>query len=268
MTITGEMIRTSSDGNGIVCREVFYEAGLRLAPHAHELPFFALSLDGSFTESVGSREFEYCPRGVVYHGAGEEHAVAVDRGTHVRAFVIEMRPDVVEKRYGVRLPASMFERQESPLASVLTSAYREFRHPDSVSWLAIQGQLMQLLVAVSRMPVDRDHPCWLGRVTELLRERFRSRLTLAEVASEVGVPAERVSMVFRRRFRRSLAEEQRRLRVEFACRLLLQPNVSLPEVALQSGFADQPHFSRAFKLVTGMTPARYRAALTASSASR
>src|SRR5262249_51831121 len=154
-------------------------------------------IDGGFTEQVGSRAFEYHPGGVVYHGAGEEHAVDVGR-KHVRCFVMEMRSDIIEKRYGVRLPASMYQGDPSPLASVLINAYREFRHPDSASWLAIQGQLMQLLVAVSRMSVDRGHPQWLDRVNELLRARFRGRLTLEELAAEIGVPAQRISTVFRR----------------------------------------------------------------------
>ena len=264
MTMTGELIREASDGQGIVCREVFYPPVTRIERHAHESPFFALSMAGTFTESVGSSSFEYRPRDVVYHGAGEEHAVSVG-GAHVRCFVLEMRTDLVEKRFGVRLPASMFHRENSPLASMLTSAYSEFRHPDSVSWLAIQSQLMQLLVAASRVSVDRDQPRWLNRVTELLRERFRSRLTLDEISAEVGVPAERVSSVFRSRFRRSLADEQRRLRVELACRLLLNGALSLSEIAIQAGFADQPHFSRAFKSVTGMTPAQYRSTVSCAS---
>ena len=265
MTMMGELIREASDGHGIICREVFYPPQMRIEPHAHEFPFFALSMSGTFRESIGPASFEYRPRDVVYHGAGEEHSVSVG-GLHVRCFVLELCTDLVEKRFGIRLPASMFHRENSPLAAMLTTAYSEFRHPDSVSWLAIQGQLIQLLVASSRICADRDQPRWLNRVTELLRERFRARLTLDEVAAEVGVPAERVSCVFRRVFRRSLADEQRRLRVEYACRLLLDGTLSLSAVAVQAGFADQPHFSRAFKGITGLTPAQYRKS-TASSAS-
>ncbi|PYQ60569.1 MAG: AraC family transcriptional regulator, partial [Acidobacteria bacterium] len=36
---------------------------------------------------------------------------------------------------------------------------------------------------------------------------------------------------------------------------------SLADIAIEAGFSDQPHFSRAFKQVTGFTPARYRESL-------
>ena len=32
----------------------------------------------------------------------------------------------------------------------------------------------------------------------------------------------------------------------------------IAEIALATGFADQPHFSKVFKQVTGATPGRYR----------
>jgi AraC-like DNA-binding protein len=38
----------------------------------------------------------------------------------------------------------------------------------------------------------------------------------------------------------------------------LRRNAALAEVALESGFADQAHFSRMFKCAFGLTPARYR----------
>jgi len=46
--------------------------------------------------------------------------------------------------------------------------------------------------------------------------------------------------------------------VEFASACLRDGDASLADIALEAGFSDQPHFCRAFKEVTGMTPARYR----------
>jgi AraC-like DNA-binding protein len=36
------------------------------------------------------------------------------------------------------------------------------------------------------------------------------------------------------------------------------PEIDLAEVALAAGFADQSHFTRVFKNVTGITPGVYR----------
>ena len=47
-------------------------------------------------------------------------------------------------------------------------------------------------------------------------------------------------------------------RLELA-RQLIHLDRPLAEVAYEAGFADQAHFSRAFKAAFGLTPARYRA---------
>jgi AraC family transcriptional regulator len=50
----------------------------------------------------------------------------------------------------------------------------------------------------------------------------------------------------------------RKLRIEFACRRLTNTDAPLVEIALAAGFADQSHFSRAFKRETGRSPAEFR----------
>src|SRR5215472_8740576 len=148
MQLSGQMIRSGQDDRGIVCRELLYASGMRLGAHAHESPFFALTLDGGFNEKLGSRQFEYGPRSVVYRGAAEEHSVAVGNAD-VRAFVLECNAEI-ERRYAVALPLSLRHSDSGPMGSLLTTAYREFRHPDCSSWLAIQGVVLQLLVTASR----------------------------------------------------------------------------------------------------------------------
>ena len=119
-----------------------------------------------------------------------------------------------------------------------------------------------MLAGLSRADcTENDRPAWLDRVDDILRDEFRSHLTLEEIAAEVGLSPSRVSVVFRRVYHRSIAEEQRRLRVEYARERLHDCRTSLAEIALEAGFSDQPHFSRAFKQVTGTTPARFRAAV-------
>jgi AraC family transcriptional regulator len=52
-----------------------------------------------------------------------------------------------------------------------------------------------------------------------------------------------------------------RKRVERAQALLGSPALSIAEVALRAGFADQSHFSTMFRRLTGLTPQHYRHAL-------
>ena len=244
---------------GIVCHEVFYDSGTTLPRHVHESALIAWAMDGAYREEACGATFDCPPRSVVFHPALEEHAVFFD--SVARCFAIEIDAQDVRARYDARVPASLQHIECGPLGAVLANLYAEFRNPDACSSLAIQGLVLQLLACLSRTDfpeIDRGRPSWLDRIEEIVREQFRSRICLEELASEVGQSPERISAVFRRIYHRSIAEEQRRLRIEFACERLRDRESSLAEIALDAGFSDQPHFSRAFKQVTGTTPARYR----------
>ncbi len=50
----------------------------------------------------------------------------------------------------------------------------------------------------------------------------------------------------------------RRLRVEWVARRLAETEEPIASLAHEAGFADQPHLTRVFRAITGLTPARYR----------
>ena len=50
-------------------------------------------------------------------------------------------------------------------------------------------------------------------------------------------------------------------RLEQARELLRNPEISLSEISLRTGFADQSHFTNVFRRFAGITPARFRALL-------
>ena len=58
-----------------------------------------------------------------------------------------------------------------------------------------------------------------------------------------------------------MGQRLQHLRVARACQLLAERDRSLAEVAIATGFADQPHFSRVFRRLAGTTPGRFRAHL-------
>ena len=93
---------------------------------------------------------------------------------------------------------------------------------------------------------------------EYIDANIDSRLRIVDLSRLVQLSASHFSHSFKSTFGRSPHAYIMRRRVERATILMLASNCSLGDIAMQCGFADQAHFSRHFRLVTGVSPAAWR----------
>ncbi len=82
-----------------------------------------------------------------------------------------------------------------------------------------------------------------------------------DLASRVGVSAEHATRTFRRHYGLTPCRMRAERRLRAALRALASGATSLAEAALECGYADQPHFTRELRRLTGHTPGRLRALL-------
>jgi AraC family transcriptional regulator len=96
------------------------------------------------------------------------------------------------------------------------------------------------------------------RAKEMMAGDLTGSTSLAEIAATCGLS----SGYFARAFRKSTGLAPHTwvlsLRVERAMTLLRRPDLSLSEIALACGFADQSHFGRVFAQHTGQSPGTWR----------
>ena len=98
----------------------------------------------------------------------------------------------------------------------------------------------------------------LRRCIDLMEAHLERDLRLSELAHEAGLSSSHFTRSFRRSTGKSPYQFLLHRRVERAKSLMRDDHVSLTEVALASGFADQHHLARVFRRVTGETPSSYR----------
>jgi AraC family transcriptional regulator len=100
----------------------------------------------------------------------------------------------------------------------------------------------------------------LRRVLDYIEAHLDQDLTLAELAGVACLSPSHLSRSFKQEVGAGPQRYTVRRRVERAKTLLRHSDASLAGVAATVGFADQSHFTAAFRRETGMTPGRYRAA--------
>ncbi len=242
-----------------------FPASERLPPHVHERASLAVMLEGSFDLTMLHRVFACEPGSCVTEPAQERHGNNLGTGG---AQVVVIQPDPVAVSGGGlgscgRLFEEVYHVPHSPGAGVARRIARELRAPDAVTPLAVEGLVLELLALCARQDrldaVPRRTPRWLTHAREELNARFRDPPRVHELARAAGVHPDHLARAFRARFGIPIGAYVRRLRLDWATRLLESAEHAIAWVALEAGFADQSHFTRAFKRHTGLTPAEYRA---------
>ena len=84
-------------------------------------------------------------------------------------------------------------------------------------------------------------------------------LSLGAISEATGRDPAHICRTFRASFGVSITEFTKLLRVRRACVLLRTTSRPITSIALDAGFCDQAHLTRAFRAVLGATPAAYRA---------
>ncbi|PZR00114.1 MAG: AraC family transcriptional regulator [Cereibacter sphaeroides] len=174
-----------------------------------------------------------------------------------RAIVAMARPAMLDRHHAIETLAAL-------LAAEVSSPEQ---HDLFVDGLA-QAILLALIAPDDAS--DRDAPqrggltpLQMRRLSDLMRDSLHRRLPVSEMADHVSLS----ESWFARAFKQTVGETphawQQRQRISFAQEMLAARETPLAEIAQAAGFADQAHLTRAFRLVTGTTPAVWRRARVA-----
>lgn len=110
------------------------------------------------------------------------------------------------------------------------------------------------------LPVDAEGEL-VNRVVAFV-EGDREVVRVAQVCAEFGLSERALQRLVRRRLGLTPKWLIQRRRLQEAAERLRRSGTPLAEVAALLGYADQPHFSRDFSRVTGMTPGAFAARYT------
>ena len=97
----------------------------------------------------------------------------------------------------------------------------------------------------------------------IMEQHLDRQIPMGKLASSVNLSRRQFERVFRKKAGITPARAYARVRMEHAKTLLLQSRANMLEIALETGFVNASHFTRAFKRVHGVTPSQVRTASTA-----
>lgn len=162
---------------------------------------------------------------------------------------------------GIREMEKLFHDDTGEIRAILQQLLEEYEQQKIGCAPLIRALLTQLIVQTVRM-IRQSAPTDVGiEVSWILDEIRRDAAaphSLNGYAKRFQMRPEALSRLFRRQSGEGFAEYLRRSRMELACRLLLETDAQVPEIAERCGYLDEKSFREAFRKVVGVSPRQYR----------
>jgi AraC family transcriptional regulator len=121
---------------------------------------------------------------------------------------------------------------------------------------AMQGISALRARTQSRVLSNRDS----NRLIAYIEENLAEPLSIAALARIVDLPIATLRQQFQLNTGRTLHQFIIERRLQQACKLLMKPDLTLPDIALASGFSSQQHMTMAFRNRLGTTPKSFQRA--------
>jgi AraC family transcriptional regulator len=258
------IITVKSDANAsphyVRVAEGYYAAGERNERHAHSYASISFVFAGSLQETVGRTPELAFPFSTAIKPCGVEH---VDHygTTGARLLSVQFPQSLIAslKDWDSSLNTWRWVHGGLParLMLRLLKMYRQPSTPNS----DLEDCVLEMLASLPSQHAQKEPsqiPGWVQLVKQNLDDTFGEGVRVSDLAASAEVHPVYLARQFRHHVGCSITEYRKLLKARAAARALNSSNLSFAAVADEFGFADQSHFGRAFKSVTGLTPLAYR----------
>ena len=251
--------------------------------HFHPEGELTLILEGRGRRFVGDHQAAFGPHDLALLNGNLPHfwhsEGAQPQGA--RAVVIQFRPEFFSPRGLALLPefsavGSLLERARRGLhfttavARQLTPRLRAIATQRGTEGaLALLGVLHELSLVPSAHvlaghnyapALDHAGADRLRRVYAYVLAHYREPLPLAQIAQLAGLTREGFSRYFKRTTGVWFSDFLTQLRIDNACRALMETDENIAAIAFAAGFGTLGHFNRQFRATKGCSPSAFRTA--------
>ena len=252
------------------------------------LDFYQISLKENLTGSFlyGRNQYDFSQGTMIFTQPGQTIQMNEnERVENAKGYILLFHPDLIQRsglideisnypffKYDANEALHLSEEERDHIYSLLDKIAEENeRSIDTHTQEIIIGSISMLLKYAqryydrqffTRKNVNQDI---LGRFEKLLQNTFDSNETLEsgipsvkELAAKMGMSSHYLSELLKKETGQSAKSHLQSHIIAKAKNLLLSTNNSVSEVAYVLGFEYPQHFSKLFKLKTGLSPKEYR----------
>ncbi len=161
---------------------------------------------------------------------------------------------------------SIPEKRRSYVEALMHKMVFESDGQDLLSPAFIQTGFMELLLFIIRCrryeqnaikEIDVDNQL-IQEIATYIYEHYEQKISLGSMADQFHISRSYLSKKFKAATGFGFKEYIMHVRIKNACRLLLETNKSITDIAFECGFNDSNYFGDAFRHIKGISPNKYR----------
>lgn len=157
------------------------------------------------------------------------------------------------------------EQNHGVMAHLILDIMRECREKQPYYESSVRGYLHSLVVEMIRLAEDRDHSLYKLKLNEYVRsalsyinEHYMDELRMEDIAQASGLSESHFRRVFEDVMHMKPLDYINLVRVDKACVMMAQKDLSMEELSFRVGYQSQSTFNRNFKRLTGYSPMQWR----------
>lgn len=161
---------------------------------------------------------------------------------------------------------SIPDRRREYVESLMAKLLFENDGPDVLSPAFIRTGIVELFLFIIRCQryehnaikeIDVDNQL-MQEIATYIYQNYDKKLTLVDMSEKFNISRSYLSKKFKVITGFGFKEYVVNVRIKNACRLLLETNKSITDIAFECGFNDSNYFGDAFRHIKGVSPNKYR----------
>jgi AraC-like DNA-binding protein len=166
-----------------------------------------------------------------------------------------------------RVPIAATNRNSDGTSNGSVPVFSRSRHEAMVHLLRIFAEQLSFYASQIVIRLNEREPYQVRTARAFIFNHLTDKINLGDVARATHVSTFYFCKIFKKATGLTFVEYRNRLRVESAKKMLLNPNLTVSEVAYSVGFQSLTQFNRLFRRVVGKAPTRFRSQLAPEIAS-
>lgn len=252
--------------------------------HWHTALEIITPIDGNYELEIGGTRYTATPGDILVIPSGELHQIYAPNGG--KRFIFMMNISAISKFKGfagigaILAHPLLINKEGYPLVyediyEILVQIRNEYFRNGEYTELIIQSLMINLLVKLGenrsnadelfpnvRLSKQKEYVERFNQILEYIDTHYMEDITLEDTAKMAGFSKFHFSRLFKQYTEFTFCDYLCYRRVKAAASMLAEPDYSVTEIAMNTGFPSISTFNRLFKSQMNCTPREYRTKMT------